>query len=525
MAQRSLEILATPRPPELAARAPVGRYAPEREVFFGDQPVEAYLRSSGFLETIDLKGFVHDVDASKFPLPAVTGRPPVHPRVFIGLVAHGLLLGISSLRKLEAMARADLRAMYLCGGNQPDHSTIGNFILENADYLTQDFFVEVTAGVARNAGLRGGITAIDGTVAQAVASAYKCVKAEAARERAEALRAEAAAAPGNAALAAKAEQADEVAKVAESRTLARAAHGRDPKTLTIAPTEPDAVVQPLKQGGIAPSYKPSIATHESGLIIAQKVHASSETAVFGGLVDQGTQVIGEKPTWVLSDSAYCNEPTFDAVLERDINLLVPSGKESSPEMKKVSRNGIFVKDDFIFDAAADVMRCPAGKLLPVLEHSSDSDGRAVTRYASDAETCAACPLKAKCITGKSGIRKVLRYAIDALKDEMKKKLAEPKARRIYNWRKVLVEGTLANLKVNQRIRRFSRFGLKKSSLEWALHCIAYNLGWAVRRMKRARLRRLSGRFPSSSARIGRSRTRWDLRIVSWPVPAMNVCSA
>jgi hypothetical protein len=42
---------------------------------------------------------------------------------------------------LEGLARRDAGAWWLCGGHQPDHSTIGKFIVLHGEILTEEFFV------------------------------------------------------------------------------------------------------------------------------------------------------------------------------------------------------------------------------------------------------------------------------------------------------------------------------------------------------------------------------------------------
>jgi hypothetical protein len=491
-AQRALDLPPVPAasPPATVAASSSSssdRYAEEQEVFFGDLSLFEYIKSVGMLTPLAIKKVVHSLDFSAFGAPAHTGRPPAHPRVYIGLVVYGLLSARTSLRQLELLARGDLGCIYICGGIRPDHSSIGRFLLAHNDYLTKNFFLDVTRKIACDAGLQPGVTGIDGTVIQAAASAYDTLKADAAREAAEELRTRSAAAPEDDRLAARAELAVEAANAARLRGLGREDHGRDAGAVRVAPSEPDAVVQPLKQGGFAPSYKASAAVHESHLILGQELDPSSESSVVASLLDQCREVIGENPTVVPMDAGYSNEETFAAILEHDVNALIPAGREGSPDMGKQNNTAFFSKADFEYVHTAQTYRCPAGKLLPIVETYTDTSGRAVTRYMSKREQCAECPLRARCIKGKGGTRRVLRYEADTYKEEMAKILKHPQARREYSQRKTISEGRFGDLKVKQGLRRFRRKGLVGVRMEWALHCLAHNVGWAARRLvKRAR---------------------------------------
>jgi hypothetical protein len=60
-------------------------------------------------------------------------------------------------------------------------------------------------------------------------------------------------------------------------------------------------------------------------------------------------------------------------------------------------------------------------------------------------------------------------------EAMQQVLAQPAARRLYRRRSALVEPVFARL----GLKRFRRRGLKPVRLEFALHCLAYNLKRAV----------------------------------------------
>jgi transposase len=458
------------------------RFAKEVETLvFGDRPLREYLESVGEKLPLQIKRLLSEMDLSALMDAKTGGRPALHPRIYLGLCVYGCLTARSSLRDLESLARIDLGGIYLSGGLQPDHSTIGKFLAQHADVLSEAFFIDVTRQLAQKMALGPGTSAIDGTVMQAAASAYRIVKVEAAQRYATELQSEAAASPDDQRLAQRAELAQEAATVGALRESAREELSKSPDTVRVSPTEPDAVVQPLKQAGFAPSYKPAVISHESGLITGQAVDNMSETKTVGCLLDQQQAIVGSNPTALTADAGYNNEVTLKECLERDINLLCPSGREDN-DMKRTSMTGGFVKQDFSFDLLRNEYRCPAGQVLSVDERGVDPFGRAYTRYRSQKETCATCTLHSRCT--KAATRTIKRYDfLDDAKDALASTLRHPIARAEYARRKVIVEPRFAALRYRQGLVRFRRRGLKGVSLEWAIHCLAHNFGVAARRVR------------------------------------------
>jgi hypothetical protein len=118
---------------------------------------------------------------------------------------------------------------------------------------------------------------------------------------------------------------------------------------------------------MAPACKPSMIADESGLITGQAVAPSSETAVVETLLGQHAATIGE-PTSLSMDAGYSNEKTFTVALDRDLNLLVPAGREGSEKMKPIRKDGCFVKEDFRYDETSDTYRCRASQRLVAIKH-------------------------------------------------------------------------------------------------------------------------------------------------------------
>ena len=402
------------------------------------------------------------------------GQPPLHPRLMLGLILYGFINNKQSLRELEDLAALDVGAMYLAAGLTPDHSTIGRFLVRHADALTQSFFEELTRQLLRKLGRQmPGAAAMDGTVVEAVASRFKVAKAEAVQQAAAEARATAAGTPDDDKLEKKAAQAEAAAAVATERQGVRRARHLKGET-RIAVTEPDAVVQPLKSGAYRPSYKPSLITTKDRLIVAAHVHASNESTSVAPMLAQYETIIGEPPTTLMGDAGYDSAALLSDCVARNLNVLIPSTRENDDD---TSHHEKYPKDRFTYDAHRDVYVCPQKKLLQL---EAIHDGKDPYRRYRCHE-CAECPVRDKCTTSKGG-RVVQRRPTDELREAMREVLKHPVARAQYRQRKEMVEPVFAVLRGCQGLNRFLRRGLKGVRLEFAVHCMAYNLRTAMQKV-------------------------------------------
>jgi hypothetical protein len=71
---------------------------------------------------------------------------------------------------------------------------------------------------------------------------------------------------------------------------------------------------------------------------------------------------------------------------------------SKPMTSNAKAAGRFGKQDFIYKAADDIYRCPAGERL-AYRYTSEEEGKMLRRYWTT--VCRACSMKAKCTTGPS----------------------------------------------------------------------------------------------------------------------------
>jgi hypothetical protein len=431
----------------------------------------------GLERVIEMRSLVRELDYSKLlkPYPGV-GRRPFHPAAMVGLIIYGLLSAQRSLRGLSQLAARDVGAWWMASGLIPDHSTIGKFIVMHADVLTEEFFEVTTRHMASTLGIRVGDAAGDGTVIEAAASHWKTIKLEAAQQAARDAEAAAAAAPEDSEAQAKAQakaQATKQVEQAVAKRVARAESMRKPTGgIKVSPTEPDAVVQPVKSGAVRPSYKPSVLANRERLIVGKEVVASDEPAAIPKLIEQHQAILGAPPETTLLDANYHDINTLQFFVQANLDVLSPSGTARGSNDFKKGAQQPFSKSHFAFDEERDVYVCPEGRLLERHSRGRETQGGLeFTRYTG--RKCAGCPVKTQCT--KATGRTIKRYDGEELKEAADRVLEHPEAKRKYARRKEMVEPVFAELRERQGLVRFHRRGLRSVRLEFALHCVAYNI--------------------------------------------------
>jgi transposase len=396
------------------------------------------------------------------------GRLPYAPRNMLGLILYGFMQGVSSLRGLEMLARLDLGCIWVTGGIAPDHANIGRFINMHSESLTESFFESIVQTTLLMTGSDIASLAGDGTVIEAACSHYKVCREEALKAAVEEALKALGKDPENSHLQSSVEQITKAVDIFDERKKNREANGRKSDTVSISPSEPEAMVQQLKCGrGYAASYKPSVLANEQRVVVAIAVDPSNENIVIPQMLDKAMKITSQKPEQLLLDAGYCTDNIINDTLERDISLQCPEGKK--PGKPKDSKK--FAKGRFRYDATQDVYICPAGEQLIFITSVKDSEKtKGQSRYGN--APCQDCSLRFKCKTNKKG-REVKRYAMDEHKDALREIMKHPKAKENYEKRQGMVEPVFSYLRQVQGLNRFRRKGLNGVRTEFALHMMAY----------------------------------------------------
>ncbi|HVA40321.1 MAG TPA: IS1182 family transposase [Candidatus Binataceae bacterium] len=452
------------------------------ELFVGAQRLDDYLREAGLGWVLRLSTVLAEVDLAALTRRyQASGRKAFHPRTLLGLIVYGILNRQWSLRELKNLARRDVGAWWLCGGHQPDHSTIGKFIVLHGEILTEEFFVDLVKHLVTRLRLGPTLTAGDGTLLDAAASRFRLLWSEAAEQAAQEARETAAAAPDDAKLKRKAELANAAVQLGADRLARRRMHQGDAAEVKVSLIEPEAVHQRAKDRTRRLAYKPVVLANADGLIVGQRVEPSNEVSAIAPVLDQHRAIFDCVPPTLLLDGGFSSNALWKSLVGQGIDVLCPSGRtDTDGDWQKLSsRPGKFNKREFHYDAARDVYDCPAGRELTFAYQEHNALGLGYREYWG--RQCEGCPLRSRCTDSRRG-RTLKRYAGEEFREWMAQLLEHPLARARYRRRKVIVEPCFAELRERQGLKRFHRRGLKAVRVEFALHCIAFNLKRAVRRL-------------------------------------------
>lgn len=431
-------------------------------LFVGAVPLEKYLEAEGLKWVLRLASLMEEVDWSAFEASYKPGgRPPLHPKMVVGLIMYGMMLKQSSLRQLEALARRDVGAWWMAGGLTPDFTTFTKFIQRHLTLLSDDFFVQTTTRIVKHLKLTRSDLAVDGTVIQAAASTAGALKKEAMQKALAVAKDE-----GDTDAVARLERASEVLATRES---AREAAGKDGATVAVSPLEPEAVLQPKKNSDdFQLALKPTVGAHPSGLIVGQALSAASETESVPAVFEHHEAIFGEQPQRVMADAGFHTLAMLGLFVQMGLDALVPSGKGTK---ERKGRNDLFPKSAFAWDDEANSPRCPAGRTMSGGQKvQRDRMGRQYREFRG--QKCADCPLRAQCTTTKERDIKV--FVGDEMKVAMSEVMRQPAAQKAYRQRAAIVEPVFARLR-NSGFNRFRRRGLLNARLELSLNCVAHNL--------------------------------------------------
>ena len=428
------------------------------DISLSGTPLRRHLDNVGDKTTHVVSQLLDEQDWSFFEASyASSGRPPYAPRSMVGLILYSIMHGITSLRTIERMARMDLGCMWVTGGIFPDHANIGRFINRHAALLTGDFFETLTRSVILRTGASNRSLAGDGTLIEAACSNYNLIKEEAAKAALQKAKDQLEKAPDDEQLKAALSKQTEIYDTLLDRKKKQKRRGKKDTTETkISPTEPTAARHKMKRGrGYAQAYVPSVLANEKRVVVGVAVDSTNEALVVPEMMNQAERIIEKSPEELLVDGGYFTDSIIEESLTREVSLLCPeSGRPGCPK-----KNQKYHKSSFRYEALDDVYICPGNQRLKLLWKPKDPD-KPRAQWVYGGASCHDCPLKSQCTKGKNG-RRVRRFAMDSVKDELRRVMEHPAAKQAYRKRQGMVEPVFSYLRTVQGLNRFSTSGIEQ----------------------------------------------------------------
>jgi transposase len=441
-----------------------------------------------------IEGYVGALDLAKLGFRHAgacggAGQPAYDPADLLKLYLYGYLNRIRSSRCLEREACRNLEVIWLLRGLKPGYRTIAKFRQENWAALkaaNRSFVL-----LARELDLVSGVlVAIDGAFFHGDASKASIATHKRLADQLAALdrdiEAYGVALDRNDAREARQEEprtpagedrdggevAEKVAALMAKRAKAQADLDRLEQTGAgqLSTTDEDARLL-SKRGQSVAGYNVQIAVDEKHkLIVASEVvNDGNDTGQLYHVAKAAKEALGTETLQVLADAGYYNSDALKNCEEDGIVTYVPPPERTG----RLAAQGRFCLNDFVYVAAEDAYRCPAGALLkPMNGLKRNTSGRLEVLYVSRKSVCGACPLRARCLTAKAPRRTVYRWQHEDVLERHRERMQE--AGTLMRRRAELAEHPFGTLKCRAGYRHFLVRGFDKVRGEWSLMALCYN---------------------------------------------------
>lgn len=156
-------------------------YYTTMKTFFVDcytSNVEQSQKIDKFLLLLSKSGvcdFIKDIQKQKNKNDEIGGRPSFNPYNMLATVLYNFAFEKGTLRDIEDKCKNDLRCIYMLQGEQPTHSSFGNFINEYILPHQSKIFSLITKAIFEECKINMNNQHLDGTKYEANANKYKFV--------------------------------------------------------------------------------------------------------------------------------------------------------------------------------------------------------------------------------------------------------------------------------------------------------------------------------------------------------------
>jgi len=414
----------------------------------------------------------------------------------VGILIYGYTHGVFSMRELEKRCCEDLSFMYIARMSCPNFRTLNNFRKDNAAFFEESFIQTVQLAMALNMASLGHIS-FDGSKFKANSSKHKAMSYGRLKEKEQKLCAEIEELikQGNdcnneedrdyqdkSSYGLPDELAFKQSRLETIQSAKKALEAReesikpgqkidDKKQISFA--DHDARIMG-KKGSFDYSYNPQISVDgDFQIIVGQHVsqNANDKKEVEAGL--ESIQNAADKfPDMISLDNGYFSGENLKALGDNKVDAYIATDrndKKHSESLDESERK--LVKSDFRYDEEEDCFYCPNDQVLTL--KNQGAGGNRV--YQGDITVCANCPFFSRCSQSKKGeARTMTTDKHEGLRQAMRIKMEQEKAKEIYKRRKVIVEPVFGQIK-NGGFRGFSLRGKEKVAGEFSLVCAAHNI--------------------------------------------------
>ena len=416
----------------------MGHRQVEQATLFYEFSLERHIPTDHVLRSIDRFVELGELRRELAPFYSAIGRPSVDPELMIRMLIIGYCIGIRSERRLCEEVHLNLAYRWFCrlglDGQVPGHSTFSKN--RHGRFRQSDLLRRLFEMVLRRC-IREGLVGGDGFAVDA-----SLIKADANRQNG--IEGEKGLPPE-----ATGRAVEEYLAVLDDATFGAAT---EVTPRFVSPADPAARWTGAHGGQAFFAYSTNyLVDVENAIIVdveATTAIRQAEVLAAKRMIERSMQRFDLYPARLLGDSAYGSAEMLGwLVYEHGIEPHVTVFDKS------VRQDGTFSRDDFTYDHAGDVYRCPGDKMLTTTG-TLVNDG-ATMLYRASNHDCAGCALKARCCP-KESARKVPRSIYEGAR-EMARQIARSWEGRISRRLRKKVEMLFAHLK---RILKLDRLRLR-----------------------------------------------------------------
>ena len=441
--------------------------------------LDDYVAEDNPVRAVDV--FVDNLDLDKLGFvrvqPLDMGRPGYHPRTMLKIYVYGYLNRVPSSRRLERECQRNIELIWLTEQLAPDFKTIADFRKDNGQAIREACRTFVV--LCRKLDLLSvASVAIDGSKFKAVNARDKNFTEAKMKRRLARIdesiarylsQLETADRHGDAVPEAKVTRLkSKVEKLREEIVRLNAINTEMMRSedKQISLTDPDArsMATSGKDTGIV-GYNVQIAVDtQHHLIVAHEVtNVGTDRHQLANMAEQARVELDSETLAVVTDRGYYEGGEIKACEDAGISVTLPK-----PQTSGAKAEGRFGKQDFVYVAAKDVYRCPAGERL-TYRFSGVEKGKTIRRYWTSA--CKICALKAQCTKGPE--RRISRWEHEAVLEMVQARLDHnPDAMVV---RRSTAEHPFGTIKCWMGATHFLTMTLPKVATEMALNVLAYNM--------------------------------------------------
>jgi transposase len=422
------------------------------------------------------------------------GRPAWDPRLLVSIWVYAYSEGIGSAREIERLMQYEPGFQWLCGLDRINHHTLSDFRVKQ-DKPLDELFGQMLALLEKADLLNLECVMHDGTKVRSLAGADSFRRQKTVNEHLERARKVVAAmgdpredrdrreAARDRAARERAERLELVAKELEKLRAAKEPAERDAARISL--TEPEARLMKHGDNAITPAYNLQISTdaEQKAIVGIHLSQASSDAQSLPAAVEVIEKNLGRKPAQIVVDGGYTNRTSMEAMAAQNIELIgsmADPAERSAASMKASGIDPAFAPRSFVWDEAANILRCPAARQLEYVRQSW-KNGNLYRQYQAAAGDCAACAFRSRCCPKSANGRIVSRLEMEnEAVAAMRRRMDMPEAKAIYRKRGEVAEFPNAWLKDKLGLRKFHVRGLAKATTEAVWACLTYNVQLWIR---------------------------------------------